>query len=116
MARTLLVPVELTRDGVRATAVAGTADGHKFPNTGREFLKLNNSNASVRVVTVVTQSTRDDQAVADREVTVTGSNYLITDVWPTDDYMVPSGTDLGMTYLNFPAGVESQVTVEVYYR
>ena len=73
------IPVtDVTRNGVDhgadATEIAGDiANDHSMSNTGKEFISVRNSGASVRTVTLVTPGTVDGEAIADRTVSIAAS-------------------------------------------
>lgn len=66
--------------------VAADVAGDKFPNTGAEFLYVNNANASSRTLTLTTPNTVDGQAVGDRQVTVPGLTKMLIGPFPKNIY------------------------------
>ncbi len=71
MARTNITVVEITRDGVAATEVAGdVTNGNQFDHGARTFLRARNADVAQQTVTIITPGTVDGLAIADRVVTI----------------------------------------------
>lgn len=67
-----------SRAGVDLTGVAVASGGDSFPNTGHEYLVIDNGNAAEVTVTLDIRASVDGQAVPDRTVAVpTGKVYAI---------------------------------------
>lgn len=61
---------EITRAGFTEAMESAAGGGDEFLNDGSQFLRIANGDASPMDVTIVSQSTVDGLAVADRVVTV----------------------------------------------
>ena len=72
MADVVRTPEKITRNGVDLTDISGllTADVQLVRNNGKVFLHFKKTGAGACTVTFITQGTVDDQAIADRTVTV----------------------------------------------
>jgi len=114
MARTAITPTTIVRTGDVDAGTAGIADGHKFTNTGRTFLRVVNGNAgATRDITVQTPRTVDGLAVAELVVTVGTSATVLMGPFPTATFNRTTGADAGSIYMDYEA-TESDLTVEVY--
>lgn len=73
---------------VSASALAAVASGGDgFPNTGVEFAMLYNGHATdSRTITMVTQTTVDGLAVADKTFTLAALSYKLVGPFPTGIY------------------------------
>lgn len=72
---------DVVRAGLAATYTGSlsTSDTYTFPNDGKTILHVKKTGAGECTVTIVTQSTVDGQAVADRTVSVpatTGDRFI----------------------------------------
>ncbi|WP_440063785.1 hypothetical protein [Streptosporangium sp. OZ121] len=72
MARTDLTPVPMPRGGLNLSAALtpAIADGHAFVHSDRRQLRVKNTNAAARTVTVQLPATVDGQDVEDREYVI----------------------------------------------
>lgn len=61
---------QIARAGITPTYAACAGGGDAFPNDGRTFIQLKNTNAANRTVTVATQVTVDGKAVADDAIVI----------------------------------------------
>jgi hypothetical protein len=75
MPRTNITVVEVTRDGVAPSEVAGdVTNGNQFDHSARTFLRARNADGgSAHTVTIQTPGTVDSLAIADRTVSVPAS-------------------------------------------
>lgn len=64
----------LAKTGTQLTENACAGAGDEFANDGKTILWFKNSNASTRTLTLVTQATTDGLAVADRTITLLGTD------------------------------------------
>lgn len=64
----------IAKTGTQLTENACAGGGDAFANTGAVILWIKNSNASSRTLTIVSQATTDGLAVADRTVTIPGTD------------------------------------------
>ena len=64
----------LVKTGSQPSLAACAAGGDEFPNDGSTAILITNANASTRTLTIVTQATTDGLAVADRTVTIAGTD------------------------------------------
>ena len=91
MAR-LLVSVEtIDRDGLAPTKTLIPTDGVSFNNTGKEFIRLENSDTSIIVVTIQTAIVIDGKAVSDRTISVGAGEEVVAGPFPTKWYNNPGG-------------------------
>ncbi|MFI6886759.1 hypothetical protein [Streptosporangium canum] len=109
MARTDLTPVAMSRAGVDLGASLAPAhvDGHAFVHSARRQLRVKNTNAAARTVTVQIQATVDGQDVVDRP-------YVIPAL--TGDVLIPPFPEVyrrsdGKVFIDYsdPAGVSVAV-------
>lgn len=56
--------------GLDPVLAAADAAGHEFPNTGAEYIEWKNTSGANRTITVVTNQTVEDLAVADLTKTI----------------------------------------------
>jgi hypothetical protein len=115
MARTNIVPTQISRAGVSLPAeTVGTADGCMFANDGNCWIEVRNANVTTPYsVTVVTTATVDSKAVADDVVSIPSLGTKALGPYPMDIYNLQSGADAGKVYVNFEAGHESDFNVRV---
>ena len=80
-----------------------TADGFKFPNTGRTLLIVNND-AGALALNFTIQTTVDSEAVSTKDVSVTASQEWVIGPFPTEHYNDSGGnvqvTDIGFKRTN----------------
>lgn len=114
MARTEIVPQQPLVSGVQVTATAGTADGHKFRNNGRVYVRVTNNNAAARTVTFQTPYTVEGLAVSDRTNSITNGTSQIFGPFNPAYYNQQGDPDDGMVYVNFEAGFEAGFSVEYF--
>jgi hypothetical protein len=83
----LLTVTTVSRAGAVLSGVAATATtGDAFPNTGKEFLVVNNGSGASIDVALKVRKTVDGQAVADRTVAVAAGAVRIIGPFPLDQY------------------------------
>lgn len=113
MARTTLTVLAPGDAGAEVPLVAGTADGHQFPNDGRVLLYVVNGAAATRDLTIVTGRTYGGKAIADQTVTVqiTGTNGGRHVIGPFPVAVYNQEASPSLVYLNFPAGNEGDLSV-----
>jgi hypothetical protein len=112
MARTLLPVEDVGRDGVTTWALAQTiqiANGAKFRNTGREWLKISNATGGDASVTVPIPRLIDGMAVDPQPYTIPAGGLRYIPPFPTDPYnqvneMVYIDTDTIVTMAVFRDG------------
>lgn len=115
MARTTLTVTQLTEAGVALpSATAGTADGHVFSNDGGTILEIKNNNASTRVVTIQTGGTYKGRGLDDQTISLTTGQTKHAGVFEPSVFNIPTGADKGKVYIDFPAGVESDIAVRAF--
>lgn len=61
----------------RGDAVAAEAGGDTYLNTGRQALFVYNDGADPRTVTITTTAEVDDQAVADRQISIPAGEHRV---------------------------------------
>lgn len=120
MARGTIPINTVTRSGAALAGTAGHSDGHKFQNSGREILRVVNSNASSRTFVVRLTRARDGVAPATttRSFTQPGSGTVggvkYWGPFPVADYnQNDGGSDNDYAYLDSASGNESDLTFEV---
>ena len=99
MARETLTVQEISRSGLNMSFTAAVADGHKFENTGREFIRVKNASGSSVNVTIQTPGTVDGLAVADRVVAVPAAGERDIGSFTPSDY----NQDDGDVYVDYSA-------------
>ncbi|MER6171359.1 hypothetical protein [Streptosporangium sp. NPDC001681] len=109
MARTDLTPVAMSRAGLNlaATLTPAHVDGHAFVHSARRQLRVKNTNAAARTVTVQIPATVDGQDVEDRPYTIPAL---------TGDVLIPPFPDVyrqanGKVFIDYsdPVGVSVAV-------
>ncbi|WP_433235523.1 hypothetical protein ACQPYK_25485 [Streptosporangium sp. CA-135522] len=110
MARTDLPVTSMTRAGHNLAGALPTpaiADGHMFVNNGRRMVRVKNSNAAARTVTVQIPGEVEGQPLTDRPYVVPAT---------TGDVLIPPLPAIynqvnGKVYLDYsdPAGVSVEV-------
>lgn len=86
MARTSVSVETVDRDGLSPTKTFIPTDGVSFANTGKEFIRLENTDAAGIVVTIQTALTVDGEAVADKTITVGAGDEMLAGPFPTKWY------------------------------
>jgi len=81
----------IDRNGLVPVGVAADVAGDTVLNDGQVFLEFVNDGVSDIVVTLVTQSTVDSQAVADRTVTVSAGLRVVVGPFPVSYYNTDQG-------------------------
>jgi len=81
-----------------------TADGFKFPNTGRTILIINND-ASDLALTFAIQTTVDSEAVASKDCTVTASEEWVSGTFPVEHYNDSGGNVVATVDADLASGV-----------
>lgn len=102
MARSALTVQGVTRSGLTPAFVAANSDGNSFPNDGKTWIHLRNTNAAV-TVTVQIPVTVDGQSVSGRTVVVgatTGEKVI--GPFPVEKYN-QFAADAGSVYVNYSA-------------
>ncbi len=99
---------QITRAGiVPASEVTPVAvDDLKFTNDGQVFVLVRNSGAGVNTATFVTPGSVDDQAIADRDVSVPATASRYVGPFPATQYNQGDGTvyiDVANAELRFSA-------------
>lgn len=116
--RDVITPTVLSDAGTTMTLAAASGDGHKFPNTGREFVVVTNSYTATVTLTVVTGGNAGGIAISDVDVSLTAGQSKIVGPFNTAIFNQPSGSDAGRIYLNWSAAVTgtaaNSVTLNVY--
>ncbi len=109
MARTSLTPQIPTRAGLAVTFAAANTDGHSFANNGRMILRLKNTNAAARTVTVRFGGSVDGTAITGgKDIIVPAlTGDMTTAVYPKGDYDQPDGT----VWLDYSATADLTVAV-----
>jgi len=114
MARVEAAPQTVVAAGLEATLAAATADNFEFTNSvdQRTWIWVDNGDAAPHDLTVITNETRDGNAVADRVVTVPAGEHRLVGPFPAGIYNQADGTvqadfsdHTGMTYavISLPA-------------
>jgi len=116
--RDVLTPTTVLNTGITQTLTAASGDGHKFANTGNDFIVATNDYTATVTLTVVTGGTVGGIAIEDVDVTVGAGGTRLIGPFNKSIFDQPSGTDAGKIYLNWDAAVTgtvaSSVTIGVY--
>ena len=108
---TVLTPTTMAATGITMTLTAAVTDGHKFANTGRDFVVIANDSGSTITLTVTTGGTVGGIAIEDVIVGVPDGATKI--VGPFNKSIFDQGgTDLGKVYLGYSSPTD--VTVGVF--
>lgn len=110
MARETLAVQYLSSTGVIPTWSTPTVDGFKVSNDGMTHIHVKNGNAATCTVTVITPSTVDGLAVADRTIAILTTAEKEFVLSPSAYNQPDNATDRGMVYLDF--SVQSSVSVK----
>jgi hypothetical protein len=111
--RSVLTTTTIILTGITQTLRAADPDGYKFLNDGKTFISVYNAYTDTVTLTFVTPGTVYGLAIADLDVVVpVGQRYMIGP-FPANQFNVQSGTDLGYTYLNFPAVITGSLVNSV---
>lgn len=110
MARETLSVQLATRGGITPAFTAAVTDGHSFPNSGRQLLRLRNTSGAAVTVSVPYTGPLPDQLTASSlAITVPATTGdVITAFWEPTDYNQP---DAEQVWLNYSA--TTGVTVAV---
>lgn len=112
MARQALAVQTIVEGGLNMAMTAAHADGHKFPNKGKEKIRvLNGSGGSINV-TIATGKTVQGLAVADKVVAVPAGETRFIGPFNSDLYNQPSGADAGQVFVDFSA--QASVTLAAF--
>ncbi len=107
-ARAEVAVQQIARTGLNPAYIpAVPADGHKFNNTGREFLHVKNGAVSPITVTIQTPGLVDGLAVAELTVAVPNAGERMIGPFPTNIYNQAGN----MVYVDYSS--ETSVTVAV---
>ena len=79
------------RSGLNPSYAAAAGGGDEFVNAGVEFIHVKNDDASSMDLTIVTQNTSDDLAVADRVISIPAGEERIIGPFPTGIYNDANG-------------------------
>ena len=109
MARTDLTVQAVVKTGVVASGgVVGIADGHKFPNTGRTFVRVTKTTTSGDI-TFQTPKTISGLAIAELVVSLAVETQLIGP-FPTNLFNQADGK----VYVDYQGTEEGEFTIEVF--
>jgi hypothetical protein len=97
MATLTVVPAARAGVEVVAGAAACATAGDQFANSGQELAIFTNASGAPITVTIVTQATRDAQAITDRTVSVTNAMTFAIGPFPVGIYNDANGL-VQMTY------------------
>jgi hypothetical protein len=115
VARTAITPTPIVRTGVAQLPTPGAADGHSFVNDGKTICRIANGGASARSVTFITQQEVSGLAVADQVVSIPAGAVRIFGTFSPSVFNVPPGDpDAGKMYIDYEAGAESDLEIELY--
>ena len=106
MARVVNTIQEINRDGLDEALTAGDlANGHEFPNSGKEFIDVANGAASPINVTIITPGLVDGQVIADRVVVVPANGRTKIGPFPPAKYSNSNG------FVQFDLSSDTTVTL-----
>lgn len=118
LVRTTATVATIAPAGVTQSLGAANGDGHKFLNTGQEFVLITNSYTDTITATFVTPGTIGPVEIADLEVSLAAGATKLIGPFLTGVFNQPSGTDKNRVYLNWNSEVTgtvaSSVTFQVY--
>ncbi len=107
------LPVQdITRSGLNPSYVAASVSGDEFANDGSVYPEVVNGSGVSVTVTIVSQSTDDGLAVADRTVVVPAGERRKIGPFPKATYNVTSGASAGRVQMTYSA--VTSVTVGVF--
>jgi hypothetical protein len=109
-ARDTITATTLENTGIAMTLAAASGDGHKFTNTGREFVIVTNDYTATVTMTVVTGGSVVGLAIADVDVAVAADATKIVGPFQT---AVFNQASTGEVYLDFDAAVTGTVASSV---
>lgn len=116
--RDMITPTNVLATGVAQSLSAASGDGHKFVNTAKEFVVVNNEYTDPVTLTVVTGGTADGYAIDDVDVSIAAGATKLMGPFATAVFNQRSGADAGKVYLTFDAAVTgtvaNSVTLNVY--
>lgn len=91
MARGDLTPQTPARTGTATTFTPAVVDGHAFANNGRRMLRIKNTDASPKTVTVISPPLGDGRGVDPTPIVVPATTGdVLTPCWPAS-YNQPTG-------------------------
>jgi hypothetical protein len=110
-----LTVTAITDAGVALPAATnGTVDGHVFTNDGNTVLEIKNNNASTRVVTIQCGGAYKGRSFEDQDVSLTTGQTKHVGTFDTSVYNITTGVDKNKVYVDFPAGVQSDIAVRAF--
>lgn len=94
MARTALVPQDITRAGLNVTMSAANVDGHSIVNNGKTWMRVTNGGASPITVTQRIPKLIDGVAPANsgKQVSIPAGGTRELGPWPPEDYAQADGS------------------------
>lgn len=91
MAATVLTVTDLSRAGVAVAPAAANADGHLLPNTGREFVLVENGDSGAHTVSATIVRKVDDVTPAAKSISVPAGTSRLFGPFARDDYSNAAG-------------------------
>ncbi len=124
MARTALTVQTLdpsSATGLTPSPTVGIADGHMFENTpsnaryGTRFARVENTGIAARDITFITGAAVEGEAIEDKTISIPAGAVRIFGPFSPRVYNQPTGsTDPGYVYIDYDAGNEADLSIEVY--
>lgn len=116
--RDVITPTVISDAGTTMTLAAASGDGHKFPNTGREFVVVTNDYTATVTLTIITGGQAGGIAIDDVDVSLSAGASKIVGPFNPAIFNQNSGSDAGRIYLDWSAAVTgtvaNSVTLNVY--
>ena len=111
--RATLTVTEILATGVAESLATSDGDGHKFLNTGKEFLIITNDYTDTVTATIVTAYTFAGYDIADVDVGVAAGATQLVGPFNTSVFNYRTGSDKGYVYINWDAAVTGTVASSV---
>lgn len=118
ISRGIITPTQILATGIAQSLSAANGDGHKFTNTGDDFIVVANGYTDTITLTVVTGGTVSGLDIEDVDVVVAAGQTKMVGPFETGVFNQTSGSDAGKLYLNWNSAITgtiaSNVTLGVY--
>lgn len=116
--RDVITSTIVLNTGITQTLSAASGDGHKFVNSGKNIIVVNNTTGDTITMTIVTGGTYGGIALADVDVSIDNNDTALIGPFNGNVFNQLSGADAGYVYLNWndeiTGTVANSVTLAVY--
>lgn len=112
MARQAIAVQGISENGLNMAMSAANADGHMYPNSGKEKVRVANGSGASIDVTIQTGATYRGLALADKVVAVPAGETRFIGPFDRATYNQPTGADAGKVYIDTSA--QTSVTLAVF--